>query len=65
MSEMLVAIFLAYSTSGVTSDKKVCCKLKMAAILKIFIYQTQLQFELRYEKIIPNYAQKSFYMMMS
>ena len=31
-----MAIFLVYSTSGITSDKKVCRKLKMAAILKIW-----------------------------
>ena len=61
MSEMLMAIFLVYSTSG----KKVCRELKMAAILKIFKYQTRLQFDLRYEKIVPNYAQKSFFMMMT
>ena len=28
----------------------------MAAILKILKYETQLQFDLRYEKIVPNYA---------
>ena len=61
MSEMLMAIFLVYSTSG----KKVCRKLKMVAILKILKYQTQLQFDLRYEKIVPNYVQKSFFMMMT
>ena len=38
MSEMLMAIFLVYSTSGITSGKKVCRELKMAAILKIFKY---------------------------
>ena len=58
MSEMLMAIFLVYSTSGITSAKKVCCELKIAAILKILKYQTQLQFDLKYEKIIPNYAKK-------
>ena len=60
-----MAIFLVYSTSGITSDKKVCRELKMAAILKILKYQTQLQFDLRYEKIVPNYAEKSFFMMMT
>ena len=35
MSAMLMAIFLVYSTSGMTSGKKVCRELKMAAILKI------------------------------
>ena len=42
MSEMLMAIFLVYSTSGITSGKKVCRELKMAATLKILKYQTQL-----------------------
>ena len=35
MSEMLMAISLVYSTSGITSGKKVCRELKMAVILKI------------------------------
>ena len=38
MSKMLMAIFLVYSTSGITSGKKVCRELKMAAILKILKY---------------------------
>ena len=38
MSDMLMAIFLVYSTSGITSGKKVCRKLKIAAILKILKY---------------------------
>ena len=37
----------------------------MAAILKILKYQTQLQFDLRYENILPNYAQKRFFVMMT
>ena len=32
MSEMLMAIFLVYSTTGLTSGKKVCPELKMAPI---------------------------------
>ena len=51
-----MAIFLVYSTSGITSRKMVCRELRMAAILKILKYQTQLQFDLRYENIVPNYA---------
>ena len=35
MSEMLMAIFLVYSTSATTFGKKVCRELKMAAIFKI------------------------------
>ena len=38
MWEMLRAIFLVYYPSGITSGKKVCCGLKMAAILKILKY---------------------------
>ena len=38
MSEMLMAIFLIYSTSGITYGKKICRELKMAAILKILKY---------------------------
>ena len=38
MLNMLMAIFLVYSTSGITSGKKVCRELKMAAILKILKY---------------------------
>ena len=61
MSEMLMAIFLVYSTSGIISGKKKFVGLKMAAILKILKYWTQLQFDLRYEKIVPNYVTKVFY----
>ena len=38
MSEMLMAIFLLYSTSGKTSGKKVCRELKIVAILKTLKY---------------------------
>ena len=65
MSEMLMAIFLVYSTSGITSGKKVCREFKMAANLKNLKYLTQLQFDLRYEKIVPKYAKKSIFMMMT
>ena len=61
MSEMLMAIFLVYTTSCITSGKKVCRELKMVEILK---YETQLQFDLTYEKIVPNYAPKNIFMMM-
>ena len=36
MSEMLMAIFLVYSTSGITSGKKHFVRLKMAAIFENF-----------------------------
>ena len=38
MSDMFMPIFLLYSTSGITSGKKVCRELKIAAILKILKY---------------------------
>ena len=38
MLEMLMAIFLIYSTSGITCGEKVCRELKMAAIFKISKY---------------------------
>ena len=60
-----MAIFLVYSTSCIISGKKVCHELKMAAILKILKYKTQLQSDLRYEKIVPNFAKKSIFMMMT
>ena len=61
-----MAIFLVYSTSNITSGKKkICRELKVAVILKIFKYKTQLQFDLRYEKIVPNCAKKVFFMMMT
>ena len=61
---MLMAIFLVYSSSGITSGKKVGRELKMTVILKILKYLTQLQFDLRYGKIVPNYAKNSFFMVM-
>ena len=49
---------MVYSTSGITSGIKDCHDLNLAAILKMLEFQTQLQFDLRYEKIIPNYVKK-------
>ena len=42
-----MAIFVEYSTSGVTSGKKIRGELKMAAILKMSKYSTQLQIDIR------------------
>ena len=60
-----MAIFLVYSTSGITYSKKVYRELKIVAILKILKYSTQLQFDLRYEIIAQNYTKKSIFMMMT
>ena len=61
MSEMLMAIVLVYSISGIKLPvKKVCRELKMTAILKNLKYQTQLQSDLPYDKIVLNYAKKNF-----
>ena len=37
----------------------------MAAIMKISRDETQLQFDLTYENIVPNYAKKGIFMMMT
>ena len=58
MSEMLMAIFLVYSISGITSGKKSLSGSKWRPF-------DQLQFDLRYEKIVPNYAKKIFMVMTS
>ena len=60
-----MAIFIAYSNSGVTSGKKIRRDLKMAAILKMSKYQTQLQFDIRNGKIIQNYARKNIFRVMT
>ena len=52
-------ILLVYLTSGITSAKK-SRDLKVAAILKILKYETQLHFGLIYEKIVPNCVKKYF-----
>ena len=56
-----MAIFLIYSYCGITAGKRVCREFKMTAILKILKYLAQLQFDLRYEKIVPNYTKKDFF----
>ena len=65
MSKMLMGIFVAYLTSSITSDKKNRRYLKMAAILKMSKYWTLLQFDIRNEKIIPNYERKNIFMVMT
>ena len=59
-----MAIFVAYSNSGITSGKKILYDLKMAVILEKAKYKTQLQFDIRNEKIIPNYARKNIFIVM-
>ena len=64
MSEMLMAIFLVYSTSGITSGKKVCRELKMAAIWKF--WNVKHSFNLTSDmKDRPKLYQKSIFMMMT
>ena len=59
---VILVAYLTCSTSNITSGKKVCHNLKMAAILKMSKYLTQPQFDIiRYENIIPNYARKSIF----
>ena len=63
MLEMVMAIFLVYSTSAISYAKKVCRQLKMATILTILKYYTQLHFHMRYGKMVENYGKKSIFMM--
>ena len=65
MSQMIMTIIVAYSNSGITSGKKIIRNLKMAAILKMSKYKTQLQFDISNEKIIPNYAKKNIFIVMT
>ena len=65
MSEMPMAIFLVYSTSGVTSGKKVCRELKMSAILKF--WNMKHSFNLTSDMKISSQImpKKSIFMMMT
>ena len=67
ISEMAMAILLAYSTSGITCGEKVSHDLKMSAILKMSKYIPQLKVDIRYEMSVPNYIyeKKVFFMMMT
>ena len=48
-----------------TSGKKVICDLKMAAILNILKYITEIQFNLRYEMTVQYYAKNVFFNVMA
>ena len=60
-----MAIFLVYSTSGITFGKKSLSRAQNSGHFENFEILKQLQFDLRYEKIVPNYAPKSIFMMMT
>ena len=63
MSKMLMAIFLISSTSSITSGKKVC---RQPPFWKFWNIKHNFNLtDLRYEKIVPNYAQKSIYVIMT
>ena len=62
---MLMAIFLVYSTSAITFGRKVCRELKMASIFKIWNIKYSFNLTSDNEKIVPNYVQKSFFMVMT
>ena len=65
MSEMLIAIFLACSTSGITYSEKVCRELNKAAILKFFKYQTQFNLTTDMKTSSQIMPIKVFFMMMA
>ena len=65
MSEMLMAIVLVYSTSGITSGKKFIASSTWRPFKFFFKYSTQHQVDLRYGQIVPNYAKTDFFMVMT
>ena len=65
MSEMFMSIVLVYSPSGITFGKKSLSRAQNGGNFENFEILIQLQSDLRYEKIVPNYAKKSIFMMMT
>ena len=53
------------STSGDTSYEKVRPSPKISSFWIVLKYSMQLQFDIRYWKVIPNYARKNIFMMMT
>ena len=64
MSEMLISIFLVYSPSGKTSGKKVC-RAQNGGHFENFEILNTASIWPQIWKIVPNYAKKSFYMVMT
>ena len=65
MSEMLMAIFLVYSTSGITSGKKNCRELKMAAIFKFLNIKHSFNLTSDMKRSSQIMPKKSIFMMMT
>ena len=61
ISEMLMAIFLVYSTSAITSDEKVCRELKMAAVLKFWIIEHSFNFTSDMKRSFQIMSKKVFF----
>ena len=57
-----MAIFLVYSTSSITPGKKSLSRAQNSGHFENFeiLINKQLQFDLRDEKILPNYVKKAF-----
>ena len=62
---MLLALLIRCSTSGDTADEKVRPSPKISSFWNFFKYSMQLQFDIRYWKIVPNYARKNIFMVMT
>ena len=61
MSEMLMVIILVYSPSGITSGKKFVASSKRRPFWKFWNIKHSFKFDLKYEKIVPNFAKKYFH----
>ena len=65
MSEMLMAIFLVYSTSSITSGKKVCRELKKRGHFENFEMLNTVSIWPQIWKDRPKLCQKNIFMMMT
>ena len=61
ISEILRDILLTYSTSGITAGEKVLSRPQNGGYFENFEILNTDSINLRYEKIIPNYAKKSIF----
>ena len=65
MSEMLMAIFLVYSTSGITSGKISLSSSKWRPFWKFWNVKHSFNLTSNMKKSVPNYATKKFFMVMT
>ena len=65
MSEILMAIFLVYSPSGITSGKKFVASSKWRPFWNFWNIKHSFNLTSNIKKIVPNYAKKGIFIMMT